>query len=151
MHVFRKRMSDGFCGGPLAAVIAMLLSLQALIGGFGTGAMAVAANAPFVDAVICTGNGIDHGHAHMGDHADGGSASVGGAGRSPHETHAKDCCLTACQIAAAVHLGIPARPPQPSAQSADASVEMAAVAVRLVSPRGLGLSRDARGPPAASI
>lgn len=143
MHFLRHRIRDGFCGGPLAALIGVLLALQALIGGFGTGAMAFAASE---EAIICStsGSGNDMQHA-AGPHS--GHGMVHGSSDPQNAKHARDCCLTACQVASAVHIGIPSKAPAPVTLIAIRSATIVVVREASVPPRRLGLSGDARGPP----
>lgn len=143
MRFLRHLIRDGFCGGPLAALIAVLLALQALIGGFGTGAMAFASSA---DMIICSaGSAGDHGQHGVDPHA--GHGGMQGSGEPKNAKHAKDCCLTACQVAAAVHVGIPSKAPAPIGLIAIDAAVLVAVFEASVTPRKLGLSGDARGPP----
>ncbi len=143
MRFFRHLIRDGFCGGPLAALIGVLMALQALIGGFGTGAMAFAAAEA---AVICSTDDSGQNALHVIDpHA--GHGAMHGSSEPKNAKHAKDCCLTACQVAAAVHIGIPSKAPAPVALIAARSTMLVTVLEASVPPRQLGLSGDARGPP----
>jgi len=143
MRFFRKLIRDGFCGGPLAALIGVLMALQALIGGFGTGAMAFASSA---EMVICSTESADGHSQHAVDpHASHGG--MHGSGEPKNAKHAKDCCLTACQVAAAVHVGIPSKAPAPVGRIAIVSAALVAVIEASVMPRRLGLGGEARGPP----
>ncbi len=147
MHFFRHLIRDGFCGSPLAALIGVLLALQALIGGFGTGAMAFASAEA---AIICSTDDSGHNTLHALDpHA--GHGAMPGSGGSKNANHAKDCCLTACQVAAAVHVGIPSKAPAPVALVAIRSATLVASLEVSVSPRRLGLIGDARGPPVLPV
>jgi hypothetical protein len=143
MRFFRKLIRDGFCGGPLAALIGVLMALQALIGGFGTGAMAFASSA---EMVICSSESADGYSQHVVDpHA--GHGGMHGSGEPKNAKHAKDCCLTACQVAAAVHVGIPSKAPAPVGRIAIVSATLVAVVEASVTPRRHGLGGEARGPP----
>ncbi|MND35989.1 hypothetical protein D3C80_266400 [compost metagenome] len=143
MRFLRHLIRDGFCGGPLAALIGVLLALQALIGGFGTGAMAFASSA---EMVICsTDSAGDHSRHAADPHADHGGMQ--GSGEPKNARHAKDCCLTACQVAAAVHVGIPSKAPTPVGRIAIDAATLVSVVEASVTPRKLGLSGEARGPP----
>jgi hypothetical protein len=160
MRFFRHFIRGSFCGGPLAAVIGLLMALQALIGGFGTGAMACAG----VGAMeICSTEGVE-GHAghvaHGGHSGHGGMQMAGmdmsghaeGAGKVPgegaHKNHRPDCCLTACQVAASVvHFGLHSSAPQPVALAIRHEAPTFVALEAVISPRQLGLGGDARGPP----
>jgi hypothetical protein len=133
MRFFRQLFSDATCGGPLAALIGVLMALQALIGGFGIGTMSLAA---VEQGVICSADSgeLAHHQAAGGTHSQDGS-------------HKKDCCLTACQVAASAHAGIAGRAPVPAFSSAAEPVTGFVVAAIDLSPRNLGTSRTARGPP----
>jgi hypothetical protein len=136
MRFFRQLISDATCGGPLAAVIGVLMALQALIGGIGTGTMALAS---VEQAIICSDGTSEtvHHQLHGGtDKSDG--------------THKRDCCLTACQIAASVHIGIPAKAPLPVAFAAVMPQPGFVLADIDLRTRHLVSSRTARGPPGAS-
>ncbi|MEV4605662.1 hypothetical protein D3C87_1352520 [compost metagenome] len=143
MRFLRHLIRDGFCGGPLAALIGVLMALQALIGGFGTGAMAFASPA---EMVICSTDSVgDHSQHAVDPHA--GHGGTHGSGEPKNAKHAKDCCLTACQVAAAVHVGIPSKAPAPVGRIAIDAATLVAMVEAAVAPRRLGLSGDARGPP----
>jgi hypothetical protein len=143
MRFFRHLIRDGSCGGSLAALIGVLMALQALVGGFGTGAMAFASSA---DMVICsTDSAGDHSQHAADPHASHGA--IHGSGEPKNAKHAKDCCLTACQVAAAVHIGIPSKAPAPVGRIAIDAARLVSVVEASVAPRRLGLSGDARGPP----
>lgn len=147
MRFLRHLIRDGFWGGPFAALIGVVMALQALIGGFGTGAMAFASAEA---AVICSSGDAGHEAQHAVDpHA--GHGAMHGSGEPKNAKHAKDCCLTACQVAAAVHIGIPAKAPAPVALTAAHSTTLVVVLEASVAPRQLGLSGDARGPPALPV
>lgn len=147
MRFLRHLIRDGYCGGPLAALIGVLMALQALIGGFGTGAMAFASAEA---AIICSSDDTGHDAFHAIDpHA--GHGAMHGSGEPKNAKHAKDCCLTACQVAAAVHMGIPAKAPAPPVLTAVRSATLVAVLEAGVPPRQLGLSGDARGPPVLPV
>jgi len=143
MRFFRKLIRDGFCGGPLAALIGVLMALQALIGGFGNGAMAFASSA---EMVICSTESAD-GHSQHAVDPHAGHGGMHGSGEPKNAKHAKDCCLTACQVAAAVHVGIPSKAPAPVGRIATVSATLVAVIEASVTPGRLGLGGEARGPP----
>lgn len=130
MRIFRQFIGDVSSSGPLAVLVAVLFALQALIGGFGTGAMA---QASAQQEIICSSHGAEQ---------DGQGA--------PGEKRGMDCCLTACQIAASLHAGIPPKAPVATPVTSVWSIHAPAAAAFSVPPRHLGLSRDARGPPALS-
>jgi hypothetical protein len=149
MRLFRKLIDDAMCGSPLAALIAVLMSLQALVGGFGNGAMALAS---VQDVVICASGGAETHAGHMVGHgSDTVHSGHGAPGDAPHPKHGMDCCLTACQVAASLYAGIPAQSPQPIARIARPSIAVAPMLVMAAAPRELGLSGDARGPPVLPI
>ncbi|WJH40670.1 hypothetical protein N7E02_08690 [Aliirhizobium terrae] len=137
MRFFRQLISDATCGGPLAALIGVLMALQALIGGIGTGTMAFAS---VEQAIICSDGAPEAAH-HQ---------SHGGSDKSD-STHKRDCCLTACQIAASVHVGIPAKAPSPAASAAMAPLPGLVLADIDLRPHRLVLSRAARGPPGSPV
>lgn len=147
MRFLRQLIRDGFCGGPLAALIGVLMALQALIGGFGTGAMAHAA---FAGPIICSADSSGDHLQHAGD-PHSGHGAMHGSGEPQDANHTRDCCLTACQVAFAVHVGIPSKAPAPIALVAVRSATLVAVLEATVPPRRLGLSGDARGPPVLPI
>jgi hypothetical protein len=137
MRFFRQLIGDVTCGGPLAALVGVLMALQALIGGVGTGTMAFASAE---QGIICSDGmaGADHSRSHGGKH-------------DPDGTHQKDCCLTACQIAASVHVGIPAKTPVPAVSAAIQLPQGFVLADVDPAPRHLGSSRTARGPPGLPV
>lgn len=137
MRFFRQLISDATCGGPLAALIGVLMALQALIGGFGAGTMAFAS---VEQAIICSDGTAETAH-HQ---------SSGGTHKSD-STHKKDCCLTACQIAASAHFGIPAKAPLPAVSAAMQPQPGFVLADINLPPRHLGSSRTARGPPVSPV
>lgn len=132
---------------PFAALIGVLLALQALVGGFGTGAMAFASSEA---AIICASGDMGY-EARQAIHPHAGHGGMPGSGEPKNAKHAKDCCLTACQVAAAVHVGIPAKVPEPVAVTAARSATLVVVFESNAAPRQLGLSGDARGPPVLPI
>jgi hypothetical protein len=137
MRFFRQLISDATCGGPLAALVGVLMALQALIGGIGTGTMALAS---VERTIICsdgTAKTADH-RSHDGSH-------------QSDSTHKKDCCLTACQIASSVHIGIPAKAPLPAVTSAIQPPPGLMRADIVLPLRHLGSSRTARGPPVSPV
>jgi hypothetical protein len=147
MRMLRRFIDDGLCGGPLAALIGVLMAMQALIGGFGSGAMALAST---TGAVICSADGT----THHGDHAaegDAGHGDMHGSGDAPHSGHSRDCCLTACQINASIHIGIPAKAPQPTVLAAIRPILPLAAFDISVPPARLGVSHPARGPPVLPV
>jgi hypothetical protein len=131
MRFFRQFIGDASCGSPLAALIGVLMALQALIGGFGSGTMAFAS---VEEAIICTAHDADR-----------------GSPKAPGERHSKDCCLTACQIAASLQAGLPAKAPAPPVAAASRSASDSDIADASLAPRHLGLSSDARAPPVLPI
>jgi hypothetical protein len=137
MRFFRQLINDATCGGPLAALIGVLMALQALIGGIGTGTMAFAS---VEQAIICSDGTAET--THHQPH--------GGTGKSD-STHKKDCCLTACQIAASAHMGIPAKAPSPAASAAIMPQPGFVLADIDLRPRDPGSSRTARGPPGSPV
>jgi hypothetical protein len=137
MRFFRQLIGDVTCGGPLAALVGVLMALQALIGGVGAGTMAFASAK---QGIICSDGtaDADHSQSHGGTHG-------------PDGTHQKDCCLTACQIAASVHIGIPAKTPVPAVSAAAHLPPDFVLAAIDPAPRHLGSSRTARGPPGLPV
>jgi hypothetical protein len=147
MRVIRDLIRDGFCGGPLAALIGVLMALQALIGGFGTGAMAYASTD---EAIICSADDSgQHSQHALDQHSAHGAGH--GSGDAPDLPHTRDCCLTACQVASAVHVGIPSKAPAPAVFVAIRSVTAVVTTEASTPPRQLGLSGDARGPPVLPV
>jgi len=147
MRFLRYLIRDGFCGVPFAALIGVLLALQALVGGFGTGAMAFASSEA---AIICASGDMGY-EARQAIDPHAGHGGMPGSGEPKNAKHAKDCCLTACQVAAAVHVGIPAKVPEPVAVTAARSATLVVVFESNAAPRQLGLSGDARGPPVLPV
>lgn len=165
MRMFRRLINDGFCGGPLAAVIAVLMAMQALVGGFGSGMMALASP---MEMVICSSNGSGEPDAvqhhtpdhRMHDHGMDGHDMPAGVhdamhGQSPmpgdgaHSGHDRDCCLTACQISASIHVGIPANAPGAAFAVAPRPVLQPAVRDIALPQAYAGTGHHARAPPAS--
>lgn len=148
MRMLRRIIDDGFCGGPLAAVIGVLLAMQALIGGFGSGVMALASP---MEMVICSadaaGQHAAHEHGAAAASHDGSHDHSPPPADGPHSGHNRDCCLTACQINASVHIGIPAKAPWPQGFYAVRLVQLVAIRTVFVPPAHLGSGHNARGPP----
>lgn len=132
---------------PFAALIGVFLALQALVGGFGTGAMAFASNEA---VIICASGDMGYG-AQQAINPDAGHGEMQGSDQPRNAKHAKDCCLSACQVAAAVHVGMPAKLPESVAVTAVRSATLVVVLEANVAPRQLGLSGDARGPPVLPV
>jgi hypothetical protein len=130
MRYIRQIIGEGKCGSPLAVFVGVLMGLQALLGGFGSAAMAQAVADP---TVICSSH-EDHHEGH----------------KDPAGSHGADCCLTACRIAASLHAGLPA------SSTASALWVPLSVGERLVGADQRAPTRfpsyagDARGPPAFS-
>ncbi|MBW6421418.1 hypothetical protein KX729_08190 [Rhizobium sp. XQZ8] len=129
MRFFRQIIADMTSGGLLAAVIAVMLLLQGAIGGY-----AQAATAADDPGVICSLHGTETGSHKQTD----------GSER-------RDCCLTACRIAAAFTATLPAKSPAIVSRLPVVSDVLGIPPGDFVSPHRLGLARDARGPPPVSL
>lgn len=125
MRFFRQIIADMTSGGLLAAVIAVMLLLQGAVAGYTQAAMV--ADDP---GVICSLHG-----AETGSH------------KQTDGSERRDCCLTACRIAAAFTAMLPAKSPVPLFSAPVVSDILDIPAGDFVSPHRLGLARDARGPP----
>ncbi|AYD02001.1 DUF2946 family protein [Neorhizobium sp. NCHU2750] len=148
MRMFRRLIDEGLCGGPLAALIGVLMAMQALVGGFGSGAMALA---EMSGQVICASDGSsrlldddDRLHAYGDDDSRG---TAHGASHAPHPERGNDCCLTSCQINASVHIGLLAKAPLPVVMAAARPLLLQVLRDASVPPRHFDDHRRARGPP----
>lgn len=131
MRIVRQFIGETSSSGPLVVLVAILFALQALIGGFGTGAMAQMASA---QEIICSSHGAEEGRS-----------------QAPGQKQGMDCCLTACQIAASLQAGIAPKGPAEPVLLAIRQTQPPVTKDLSLPPRHLGLSRDARGPPSFSI
>jgi hypothetical protein len=125
MRFFRQIIADMTSGGLLAAVIAVMLLLQGAVSGYAQAAMV--ADDP---GVICSSHGAETGSHKQTDGSD-----------------RRDCCLTACRIAAAFTATLPAKSPVVVSSLPVVSDVLGIPPGDPVSPHRLGLARDARGPP----
>lgn len=131
MRIVRQFIGETSSSGPVVVLVALLFAVQALIGGFGTGAMAQVRS---TQEIICSGYGVED-----------------ETPKAPGQKQGMDCCLTACQIAASLQAGVPPKAPAEPALLAAGQVQPPAAEEPSLPPRHLGLSRDARGPPSLSI
>lgn len=129
MRFFRQIIADMTSGGLLAAVIAVMLLLQGAVSGYAQAAMV--ADDP---GVICSSHGAETGSHKQ---TDGGER--------------RDCCLTACRIAAAFTATLPAKSPVVVSHLPVIADVLSIPPGDFVSPHRLGLARDARGPPSISL
>lgn len=129
MRFFRQIIADMTSGGLLAAVIAVTMLLQGAIGGYAQAAMV--ADDP---GVICSSHGAETGSHKQTDGSD-----------------RRDCCLTACRIAASLAVALPVKSPVVVARVPVVSDVLGVPTGDEVSPHRLGLARDARGPPSVSL
>ena len=129
MRFFRQIIADMTSGGLLAAVIAVTMLLQGAISGYAQAAMV--ADDP---GVICSSHG-----AETGSH------------KQTDGSERRDCCLTACRIAAALTMALPAKSPTVVSHVPVVSEVLSVAPGDPVSPHRLGLARAARGPPSTSV
>ena len=142
MRFFRQIIGVGKCGHPLAALVGVLLALQALIGGFGSGAMAQAMAEP---VEICASPSDHH------DHHSGPPGDQQGEHQHQGSRHSPDCCLTACRMAASLHASMPIRLPEAVVYRAAVAAEPVLLAEQTALPRYLPRAGDARGPPVLPV
>jgi len=129
MRFFRQIIADMTSGGLLAAVIAVMLLLQGAVGGYAQAAMV--SDDP---GIICSSHG-----AETGSH------------KQTDGSERRDCCLTACRIAATLGIALPAKSPVIVVRTPVVSDIFSVLPGKPVSPHRLGLARDARGPPSISL
>ena len=129
MRFFRQIIADMTSAGLLAAVIAVTMLLQGAITGYAQAAMV--ADDP---GVICSSHGPETGSHKQTD----------GSER-------RDCCLTACRLAASLAVALPVKSPVLVVRIPDVADVLDILPGDALSPHGLGLARDARGPPSISL
>ncbi|MFB9947690.1 DUF2946 family protein [Rhizobium puerariae] len=131
MRIIRQIIGDAASGGVLSALIAFMLLLQGMIGGYAqAGMMSLDDEA----GIICT------------EHGAGASTQ-----REPAEKSWPSCCGMACQAFSSLTSPLPVSGP---ALVAPLLVEVAAAdtsGTTGVTPRALGLTREARAPPISPI
>jgi len=133
MRVLRRLLADRLCGGLVVAIVGYTLLFQGIVVATAHGAMANGAPAP--DFVLCSQHRV----------AAGGDTS--GRGRLPVGAD-RSCCNGLCQAACSVGAAIaPVAPCFEAPEPVRASVHATRAGVSN-HPPSLGLTPEARAPPA---